>query len=68
MKSRLTPNNQIIVDTEIALKLLKDKYGEFFVIPVQMDFFLIWKMCRIYKNNMLDFAEKLFISQNYWNI
>ncbi|MBC8526007.1 MAG: hypothetical protein H8D22_03910, partial [Candidatus Cloacimonetes bacterium] len=30
MKTRLTPNNQIIADSEIALKLLKDKYGEFF--------------------------------------
>ena len=30
MKTRLAPNNQIITDSEIALKILKDKYGEFF--------------------------------------
>ncbi|MBC8526262.1 MAG: hypothetical protein H8D22_05240 [Candidatus Cloacimonetes bacterium] len=30
MKTRLTPNNQKIADSEIALKILKDKYDEFF--------------------------------------
>ena len=30
MKTRLDQNNQIIADLEVALKILKDKYNEFF--------------------------------------
>ena len=40
MKTKLIPNNQIIADKEIALKLLKDKYGEFFVYSSSDGLFL----------------------------